>query len=138
MADADGASKFSDLSRLQIALEDLNGKKVGEKKIWRFFLISTISIFVWRTILLLLEAHVLFFLFFLGKQSCNSLWLSISSSRWSSRRSENFFPCSPETHYHSFTLYRCDFALKVSRSTCKAVGKELLPLNLLRAALTSA
>lgn len=32
MADADGASKFSDLSRLQIALEDLNGKKVGEKK----------------------------------------------------------------------------------------------------------
>lgn len=32
MVDADGASKFSDLSRLQIALEDLNGKKVGEKK----------------------------------------------------------------------------------------------------------
>lgn len=44
MADADGASKFSDLSRLQIALEDLNGKKVGGKKIfWSYFLIPTIA-----------------------------------------------------------------------------------------------
>ncbi|XP_067040738.1 dolichyl-phosphate beta-glucosyltransferase-like [Acropora muricata] len=32
MVDADGASKFSDLSRLQIALEDLNGKK-GNKAV---------------------------------------------------------------------------------------------------------
>ena len=29
MADADGASKFSDLARLETALEDLNGKKVS-------------------------------------------------------------------------------------------------------------
>ena len=29
MADADGASKFSDLSRLETALDDLNGKKVS-------------------------------------------------------------------------------------------------------------
>lgn len=44
MVDADGASKFSDLSRLQIALEDLNGKKVGGKKIfWSYFLIPTIA-----------------------------------------------------------------------------------------------
>lgn len=28
MADADGASKFSDLARLETALDDLNGKKV--------------------------------------------------------------------------------------------------------------
>lgn len=32
MVDADGASKFSDLSRLQVALEDLNGKK-GNKAV---------------------------------------------------------------------------------------------------------
>jgi len=29
MADADGASKFSDLARLETALDDLNGKKVS-------------------------------------------------------------------------------------------------------------
>ena len=28
MADADGASKFADLARLERALDDLNGKKV--------------------------------------------------------------------------------------------------------------
>ena len=28
MVDADGASKFADLARLELALEDLNGKKV--------------------------------------------------------------------------------------------------------------
>ena len=29
MADADGASKFADLARLELALDDLNGKKVS-------------------------------------------------------------------------------------------------------------
>ena len=29
MADADGASKFADLTRLETALDDLNGKKVS-------------------------------------------------------------------------------------------------------------
>lgn len=30
MADADGASKFADLAKLEKALDDLNGKKVSQ------------------------------------------------------------------------------------------------------------
>ena len=32
MADADGASKFADLARLERALDELNGKKVSVTK----------------------------------------------------------------------------------------------------------
>lgn len=40
MADADGASKFADLARLEQALDDLNGRKVCSLLIWKIFLIK--------------------------------------------------------------------------------------------------
>ena len=46
MADADGASKFADLARLQVALDDLNGKKVGITVLIKHHILF--NIFLWR------------------------------------------------------------------------------------------
>lgn len=40
MADADGASKFADLARLEQALDDLNGRKVCSLLMWKISLIK--------------------------------------------------------------------------------------------------
>lgn len=50
MADADGASKFSDLARLETALDDLNGKKVSLVHCRCYVYVTTVELLLMDTV----------------------------------------------------------------------------------------